>query len=110
MKITFCFVDVVFTGVTGSEKKETRTYKADSLEDFKKKYPEAKELLMAFTVPENVSLQTAQDEVIQDYTEEQATRGKGLYSQECASCHGSELTGGEMAPPLAGCTFAVGIL
>jgi len=35
------------------------------LSNFKKQYPEAKELIMAFTVPENVSLQTAQDEVIQ---------------------------------------------
>jgi putative ABC transport system permease protein len=35
------------------------------LSNFKKEYPEAKELIMAFTVPENVSLQTAQDEVIQ---------------------------------------------
>ena len=35
------------------------------LSNFKKHYPEAKELVMAFTVPENVRLQTAQDEVIQ---------------------------------------------
>jgi len=42
------------------------------------------------------------------YTEEQATRGKALYSQECASCHGGELTGGEMAPPLAGGEFMAG--
>jgi putative ABC transport system permease protein len=35
------------------------------LSTFKKQYPEAKELLMAFTVPENVRLDTAQDEVIQ---------------------------------------------
>jgi putative ABC transport system permease protein len=35
------------------------------LSNFKKQYPEAKELIMAFTVPENVSVQTAQDEVIQ---------------------------------------------
>jgi putative ABC transport system permease protein len=35
------------------------------LSNFKKMYPEAKELIMAFTVPENVSLQTAQDQVIQ---------------------------------------------
>jgi putative ABC transport system permease protein len=35
------------------------------LSNFKKEYPEAKELILAFTVPENVSLQTAQDEVIQ---------------------------------------------
>ena len=42
------------------------------------------------------------------YTEEQSTRGQGLYSQECASCHGGELTGGEMAPPLAGGEFMAG--
>jgi quinoprotein glucose dehydrogenase len=42
------------------------------------------------------------------YTEAQATRGKALYSQECASCHGGELTGGEMAPPLAGGEFMAG--
>lgn len=42
------------------------------------------------------------------YTEEQSTRGKALYSQECASCHGGELTGGEMAPPLAGGEFLAG--
>src|SRR3954451_23666218 len=36
------------------------------------------------------------------YSQAQADRGKGLYSEQCASCHGSELTGGEMAPPLSG--------
>jgi mono/diheme cytochrome c family protein len=41
-------------------------------------------------------------------SEEQATRGQGLYAQECASCHGGELTGGEMAPPLAGGEFLAG--
>ena len=35
------------------------------LSNFKKVYPEAKELVMAFTVPQNSSLQMAQDEVIQ---------------------------------------------
>jgi putative ABC transport system permease protein len=35
------------------------------LSDFKKKYPEAKELVMTFTVPEGVSVEKAQDEVIQ---------------------------------------------
>jgi len=35
------------------------------LSNFKKNYPEAKELIMAFTVPENVNLESAQDEVIQ---------------------------------------------
>lgn len=42
------------------------------------------------------------------YTEAQATRGKGLYAEQCASCHGSELTGGEMAPPLSGGEFMAG--
>jgi putative ABC transport system permease protein len=35
------------------------------LSAFKKQYPEAKELIMAFTVPENVNVETAQGEVIQ---------------------------------------------
>jgi putative ABC transport system permease protein len=35
------------------------------LSNFRKNYPEAKELIMAFTVPENVRLDSAQDEVIQ---------------------------------------------
>jgi putative ABC transport system permease protein len=35
------------------------------LSNFKKNYPEAKELIMAFTVPEKVNLETAQGEVIQ---------------------------------------------
>jgi putative ABC transport system permease protein len=35
------------------------------LSTFRKQYPEAKELIMAFTVPENASVQTAHDEVIQ---------------------------------------------
>jgi len=42
------------------------------------------------------------------YTEEQATRGKALYAEQCASCHGAELTGGEMAPALAGGEFIAG--
>ncbi len=39
------------------------------------------------------------------YTDEQANRGKQLYADACASCHGPELTGGEMAPPLVGGDF-----
>jgi S-disulfanyl-L-cysteine oxidoreductase SoxD len=39
------------------------------------------------------------------YTSEQAARGSALYSSRCASCHGTALTGGESAPPLAGGDF-----
>ena len=42
------------------------------------------------------------------YTEEQAKRGGPMYSEQCASCHGPELMGGEMAPPLASGDFLSG--
>ena len=42
------------------------------------------------------------------YTEEQANRGRQGYADQCASCHGPELTGGEMAPALAGGDFMAG--
>ncbi|HWZ43496.1 MAG TPA: ABC transporter permease [Candidatus Saccharimonadales bacterium] len=35
------------------------------LSDFRKKYPDDKELVMAFTVPEDVKIETAEDEVVQ---------------------------------------------
>jgi len=49
----------------------------------------------------------AQEKSVWDgiYTDDQANRGKQLYSDACASCHGPELTGGEMAPPLVGGDF-----
>jgi S-disulfanyl-L-cysteine oxidoreductase SoxD len=39
------------------------------------------------------------------YTVEQSKRGGALYANECASCHGTDLTGGESAPPLVGGEF-----
>lgn len=39
------------------------------------------------------------------YTHEQAEKGSALYANECASCHGTELNGGESAPPLTGGEF-----
>jgi len=40
------------------------------------------------------------------YTTEQAARGAALYANNCASCHGSALGGGESAPPLTGGEFS----
>jgi S-disulfanyl-L-cysteine oxidoreductase SoxD len=39
------------------------------------------------------------------YSEDQAKRGGAQYAKECASCHGTELTGGESAPALVGDAF-----
>ena len=49
----------------------------------------------------------AQEKSVWDgiFTEAQADRGRQLYSDACASCHGPELTGGEMAPALVGGDF-----
>jgi len=40
------------------------------------------------------------------YSLEQAKRGEPLYADNCAACHGPDLTGGELAPPLIGGDFA----
>jgi mono/diheme cytochrome c family protein len=39
------------------------------------------------------------------YSEAQATRGKAVWAEACASCHGAELAGGDMGPGLAGRDF-----
>jgi len=39
------------------------------------------------------------------YTAEQAAQGKALFADKCATCHGADLNGAEMAPPLVGPTF-----
>jgi S-disulfanyl-L-cysteine oxidoreductase SoxD len=39
------------------------------------------------------------------YTEEQAKRGAELYGRECAVCHGTDLTGADEVPALAGPAF-----
>ena len=67
--------------------------------------PSATQILLRATVHAQPPTKSIWDGV---YTDAQAARGKALYSQECASCHGGELTGGEMAPPLAGGEFMAG--
>jgi S-disulfanyl-L-cysteine oxidoreductase SoxD len=39
------------------------------------------------------------------YTKAQASRGQGVYVEECLQCHGETLGGGEGGPPLAGKEF-----
>jgi quinoprotein glucose dehydrogenase len=39
------------------------------------------------------------------YTKPQASRGQALYAEECAKCHGENLSGGDDSPPLAGADF-----
>jgi quinoprotein glucose dehydrogenase len=39
------------------------------------------------------------------YSKAQAARGEKAYATECASCHGADLAGGEMAPALTGGEF-----
>lgn len=39
------------------------------------------------------------------YTAEQAEHGKAVYAEQCASCHGATLAGGDVAPPLSGSAF-----
>lgn len=39
------------------------------------------------------------------YTDDQVTRGKAVYAETCASCHGSEMAGGDQGPGLAGRDF-----
>lgn len=68
-------------------------------------FPCAAILVLSSTVHAQQTTSSVWDGV---YTEAQANRGKDLYSSECASCHGPELTGGEMAPPLAGGEFVSG--
>jgi S-disulfanyl-L-cysteine oxidoreductase SoxD len=42
------------------------------------------------------------------YSEAQAKRGETAYSQYCAKCHGPDLTGADVAPPLTGVEFTSG--
>jgi mono/diheme cytochrome c family protein len=39
------------------------------------------------------------------FTADQAAQGKALFGAKCATCHGADLNGQEMAPPLSGGIF-----
>ena len=51
----------------------------------------------AFSARGTVAAQQAKSQWDGVYTEEQAKRGEGFYSQYCASCHGPDLAGGEFS-------------
>lgn len=40
------------------------------------------------------------------YTAEQAKRGEQVYNDFCVPCHGADMAGTDLAPPLAGAQFA----
>ena len=42
------------------------------------------------------------------YSEAQAKRGETAYAQYCAKCHGPDLMGADVAPPLTGVEFMSG--
>ena len=55
--------------------------------------------------PVTVSAQGAKSQWEGVYTDEQAKRGEKLYAEQCSSCHGPDMNGGEMAPGLTGGEF-----
>ena len=55
--------------------------------------------------PVTVSAQATKSQWDGVYTIEQAKRGEKLYAEKCASCHGPDMNGGEMAPGLTGGEF-----
>jgi len=42
------------------------------------------------------------------YSEAQVKRGETAYAQNCAKCHGPDLMGADVAPPLTGVEFSSG--
>jgi mono/diheme cytochrome c family protein len=62
--------------------------------------------LGAFGTGSTLSAQQAKSQWDGVYTQEQAKRGDALYAEHCASCHGADMNGGEMAPGLTGGEFS----
>ena len=62
---------------------------------------------LAHAILPSATAQTAGPQTFRDaaFTAEQATRGERLYAAHCSLCHGDNLLGIEMAPPLAGSNF-----
>ena len=59
-------------------------------------------MLMAAALPPSAQAQTKQSVWDGVYTDAQADRGAGQYTQHCAMCHGAALEGNGESPPLIG--------
>ena len=57
---------------------------------------------LAMSVPALAQARNVWDGV---FTVDQATQGKAAYDNKCSICHGAEMLGQEMAPPLSGGLF-----
>jgi cytochrome c len=62
-------------------------------------------LLIAALLTVELGAQTTKSVWDGVYTTDQAKRGQPIYVEKCASCHSSDLSGGESAPPLTGGQF-----
>ena len=59
-------------------------------------------MLTIAAMPQNVQAQAKQSVWDGVYTDIQASRGAGQYTQHCAVCHGAALEGNGESPPLVG--------
>ncbi len=66
--------------------------------------PSAGTALLLLSVAADLHAQVARTASDRVYTDAQAARGRALYEQKCAACHGAMLEG-KSGPPLAGDTF-----
>ncbi len=62
-------------------------------------------LILTSTVFASVFAQASKTTWDGVFTDAQVASGERLYSASCASCHGADLAGGEMAPGLVGGEF-----
>jgi len=67
----------------------------------------AKVLIASLVIAQTLIIVTAQGKTTMDgvYTAAQAARGEKVYTDSCASCHQTDLSGGGQTPELAGPEF-----
>jgi len=62
-------------------------------------------LALFFSLPRPLTTVRAQEPDELSYTTAQAARGRSVYAEQCASCHGPNLDDGAFAPPVTGLEF-----